>query len=103
MIKNKKNLKTKKARENALPVIAKYEQEIKDSEENIKDLSYRLDKIKEEIKKAKEKLFPMQAGDVPITFADIDDLIADTGFKPATTIEDGIEAFVEWYKLYYAK
>jgi hypothetical protein len=57
MIKNKKNLKTKKARENALPVIAKYEQEIKDSEENIKDLSYRLDKIKEEIKKAKEISF----------------------------------------------
>lgn len=49
-------------------------------------------------KKAKENLLPMQAGDVPITYADIDDLIADTGFKPSTSIEDGIGAFVEWYK-----
>jgi UDP-glucuronate 4-epimerase len=51
--------------------------------------------------KAKENLLPMQAGDVPITYADIDDLIADTGFKPSTSIEDGIGAFVEWYKDVY--
>lgn len=50
--------------------------------------------------KAKERLLPMQAGDVPITFADIDDLIKDTGFKPQTTIEEGIGKFVEWYKNY---
>lgn len=54
-------------------------------------------------KKAKENLLPMQAGDVPITYADIDELIADTGFKPATSIEDGIDQFVEWYKQYYGK
>lgn len=54
-------------------------------------------------KKAKENLLPMQAGDVPITYADVDELIADTGFKPSTTIEDGIGKFVEWYKGYYQK
>lgn len=52
-------------------------------------------------KKAKENLLPMQAGDVPITYADVDDLIADIGFKPSTTIEQGIEKFVEWYKNNY--
>ncbi len=51
--------------------------------------------------KAKEDLLPMQPGDVPITYADIDDLIADTGFKPSTTIEEGIASFVQWYKTYY--
>lgn len=49
-------------------------------------------------KKAIENLLPMQPGDVPITFADIDDLTKDTGFKPATSIEDGIDMFVKWYK-----
>lgn len=53
--------------------------------------------------KAKENLLPMQPGDVPVTFADVDELIADTGFKPSKTIEDGIAKFVEWYKSYYQK
>ena len=48
--------------------------------------------------KAKENLMPMQAGDVPITYADVDNLIVDVGFKPSTSIEDGIEEFVYWYK-----
>lgn len=52
-------------------------------------------------KKAKENLLPMQAGDVPTTFADVDDLISDTGFKPQTSIEEGIGKFVCWYKSYY--
>jgi UDP-glucuronate 4-epimerase len=52
-------------------------------------------------KKAKENLLPMQAGDVPVTFADVDELIADTGFKPNTSIESGIFQFVSWYKGYY--
>lgn len=52
-------------------------------------------------KKAKENLLPMQAGDVPITYADIDELIQDIGFKPDTSIEEGISAFVDWYKEYY--
>jgi UDP-glucuronate 4-epimerase len=51
--------------------------------------------------KAKENLLPMQAGDVPITYADVDELTKDTGFKPATSIEEGIGKFVEWYKGYY--
>ena len=51
--------------------------------------------------KAQENLMPMQAGDVPITFADVDDLILDTGFKPSTSIEDGINKFVDWYTAYY--
>jgi UDP-glucuronate 4-epimerase len=52
-------------------------------------------------KQAKENLLPMQAGDVPITYADVDELIADTGFKPSTSIEDGIGKFVDWYINYY--
>lgn len=52
-------------------------------------------------KKAKENLLPMQAGDVLATFANVDELIADTGFKPGTSIEDGISKFVSWYKRYY--
>jgi len=53
--------------------------------------------------KAKKNLLPMQDGDVPATYADVDDLIKDTGFKPATSIEDGIKEFVKWYKQYYVK
>ncbi|EMR14099.1 NAD-dependent epimerase/dehydratase [Methylophaga lonarensis MPL] len=52
-------------------------------------------------KKAIENSLPMQAGDVPITYADIDDLMADTGFKPTTSIDSGIARFAEWYKLFY--
>ena len=48
--------------------------------------------------KANENLLPMQPGDVPVTFADIDDLIADIAFYPSTSIRDGIEKFVGWYK-----
>ena len=49
--------------------------------------------------KAVENSLPNQAGDVPVTFADIDELQADIGFKPDTTIEDGIQKFVDWYRL----
>jgi UDP-glucuronate 4-epimerase len=44
---------------------------------------------------------PLQPGDVVETYADIDDLVRDTGFKPQTPIEVGIKNFVEWYKNYY--
>ena len=54
-------------------------------------------------KKAKENLLPMQPGDVPATYADIDELIADIDFTPQTSIEDGITKFVEWYKAYYVE
>jgi UDP-glucuronate 4-epimerase len=43
----------------------------------------------------------MQPGDVPATYADIDDLMKDVSFKPSTTIEDGIRRFIEWYREYY--
>ncbi len=52
-------------------------------------------------KKAIEKLLPMQPGDVIKTYADVDDLIKDIGFKPHTLIEDGIFKFIDWYKNYY--
>lgn len=52
-------------------------------------------------KKAQKNMLPIQAGDVPATFADVDDLIADVGFKPATSIEDGIGRFVAWYREFY--
>ncbi len=48
--------------------------------------------------KAKKNLLPLQQGDVPATFADVDDLIKDVGFKPSTPIQEGMKKFVEWYK-----
>lgn len=54
-------------------------------------------------RKAEKNLLPIQAGDVPATYADVDDLMKDVGFKPATSIEDGIKEFVKWYKYYCAK
>jgi UDP-glucuronate 4-epimerase len=52
-------------------------------------------------KKAKKEFMDLQPGDVVATYADVDDLMADVGFKPETPIEVGIERFVEWYKNYY--
>ena len=52
-------------------------------------------------KEANKNLMPLQPGDVPATYADIDDLMNDVGFKPDTSIEDGIARFVAWYKDYY--
>ncbi|MFT5276201.1 MAG: UDP-glucuronate 4-epimerase [Saprospiraceae bacterium] len=46
-------------------------------------------------------LLPLQAGDVRETYANVDDLINDVGFKPETSIEEGIGKFVEWYRSYY--
>jgi UDP-glucuronate 4-epimerase len=51
--------------------------------------------------KAEKNLLPMQPGDVPATFADVDDLMRDTDFKPDTSIEAGIRRFIEWYREYY--
>jgi UDP-glucuronate 4-epimerase len=50
---------------------------------------------------AKKEFLDLQPGDVPATYADVDDLIADVGFKPQTPITTGIEQFVEWYRQYY--
>lgn len=52
-------------------------------------------------KKAKKNFLPIQPGDVPATYADVDDLIKDVGFKPDTPIEEGVKRFVEWFRGYY--
>jgi UDP-glucuronate 4-epimerase len=52
-------------------------------------------------KKAFRELMPMQPGDVPATFADVDDLMRDVGFKPSTPIADGVARFIAWYKEYH--
>jgi len=46
-------------------------------------------------------LLPIQAGDVPNTFADVEDLVKDFSFKPQVTISEGIKNFVQWYISYY--
>ena len=50
---------------------------------------------------AEKNFLPMQPGDVPETYADIDALVADTGFAPATPIEVGVQRFVDWYREYF--
>jgi UDP-glucuronate 4-epimerase len=50
-----------------------------------------------------KNLLPMQPGDVPSTYADVDELMKDVGFKPVTPIEEGINHFVKWYRDYYCK
>jgi UDP-glucuronate 4-epimerase len=52
-------------------------------------------------KTAKKQMLPLQPGDVPATYADVDDLMADVGFRPGTSIKDGIRHFVKWYREYY--
>jgi UDP-glucuronate 4-epimerase len=52
-------------------------------------------------KKAEKNFLPMQDGDVPATYADVDDLMKDVGYAPKTPIETGIASFVAWYKDYY--
>ncbi len=52
-------------------------------------------------RKAKRELLPMQPGDVPATFANVDDLTREVGFKPSTPVADGIASFVEWYRAYH--
>jgi UDP-glucuronate 4-epimerase len=52
-------------------------------------------------RKAEKNLLPMQPGDVPATFADVDDLVRDFDYRPATSLEYGIEKFVQWYREYF--
>jgi len=52
-------------------------------------------------REAVKGMLPIQPGDVTETFADIDDLARDTGFRPQTSIEDGLRNFVAWYRDYY--
>jgi UDP-glucuronate 4-epimerase len=52
-------------------------------------------------KKAEKELLPLQPGDVPDTFADVTDLVNDFGYKPQTSVQQGMNKFVEWFKYYY--
>jgi UDP-glucuronate 4-epimerase len=54
-------------------------------------------------RKAQKNLLPMQPGDVPTTYADVDALIEAVGFRPSTSIETGVQRFVDWYLDYYGR
>ena len=65
-------------------------------------LNYFIETIEKTLgRKAQKQYMDLQPGDVPATYADVDDLTRDVGFKPATPIEEGIARFIEWYKEYY--
>ncbi len=53
-------------------------------------------------KQAQKEYLDLQPGDVPATYADVDDLINDVGFKPSTPLKVGIARFIEWYENYYS-
>ena len=66
------------------------------------ELMYLIETLEKALGVTANKTFlPMQPGDVPATFADVDDLIRDVGFQPSTPIETGIERFVNWYRDYH--
>jgi UDP-glucuronate 4-epimerase len=52
-------------------------------------------------RKAEMNLLPLQPGDVPDTYADVADLVADVGYRPDTPVEQGVARFVDWYRDYY--
>ena len=69
---------------------------------NVVELSRYIEVIEEVVgKKAIYNYMPMQPGDVPATYANVDDLVRDVGFKPDTSIETGIKNFIDWYREYY--
>jgi len=66
------------------------------------DLEHYIDVLEDCLgKKATKNLLPLQPGDVPDTYADVTDLIADVDYKPDTSVETGIANFVKWYREYY--
>ncbi|MCG6155190.1 NAD-dependent epimerase [Rubinisphaera margarita] len=66
------------------------------------ELMYMIETLEKCLGKTAEKnMMPMQPGDVPATYADVEDLVRDVGFSPATPIETGVANFVEWYREYY--
>ena len=52
-------------------------------------------------RKAEKNLLPLQAGDVPDTYADVEDLVRAVDYRPQTTVEDGVARFVDWYRAYH--
>lgn len=66
------------------------------------ELLYLIETLEKELgRPAIRNLLPMQPGDVPATYADVDDLVRDVGFGPATSIEEGVRRFAAWYRSYY--
>ena len=66
------------------------------------ELMYLIETIEKALGRTAQKhMMPLQMGDVPATYADVEDLTRDTGFTPATPIEVGVERFVKWYRTYY--
>ena len=66
------------------------------------ELMYLIAVLEHNLGKAAQKQFlPLQIGDVPATYADVDDLVRDVGFKPATPIEEGVKRFVNWFEDYH--
>jgi UDP-glucuronate 4-epimerase len=52
-------------------------------------------------RQAEQNLLPLQPGDVPDTYADVQDLVDDVGYKPDTSVEEGVANFVDWYRAFY--
>lgn len=50
---------------------------------------------------AEEEFLPLQPGDVPETYANVDDLVSEFDYKPSTTVQEGIKRFVAWYREYF--
>jgi UDP-glucuronate 4-epimerase len=66
------------------------------------ELMYMIETLEKSLgKTAVKNLLPMQPGDVPATYANVDDLVNDVGFKPGTSIEEGIQRFVDWYRSWH--
>ena len=66
------------------------------------ELGHLVEVLEKELgRKAVREMLPMQPGDVTETFADVADLMRDTGFRPQTSIEDGLRNFVAWYRDHY--
>jgi UDP-glucuronate 4-epimerase len=69
---------------------------------NPEDLMHVVSLLEKEFgRSAAKEMLPMQPGDVPATYADVEDLAREIGFRPATTIEDGIARFAKWYREYH--
>ncbi|MBU1002479.1 MAG: NAD-dependent epimerase [Proteobacteria bacterium] len=69
---------------------------------NVEELGRYIEVLEDKLgMKAEKNYLGMQPGDVPATYANVDDLVADVGFKPNTSIEEGIGKFVDWYRDYY--
>jgi len=68
------------------------------------DVTYVVSLLEQELGRKAERIYlGMQPGDVPATCADIEDLSNDVGFRPSTSIEEGVKQFVAWYKEYYGE